>query len=374
MKYCTKCVMPSTRPGITFDEDGVCSACRNYEHRNLVDWNARWEEFKAICDKYRGMNGPSGYDCMVALSGGKDSHFQVYLMKEVMGMNPLLVSVEDNFPMTTAGKHNLKNISEAFGCDLISMKPNIKAQKKVMKYTFEKYGKPTYFIDRYIYIYPLYMAVKFNTPLLVYGENVSWEYGGIGTDKIETYSAKGQITNGVGDGIDTQELIDATGISRKDLNFFEPPTREEMNKLDPIYISYFTQWNSFKNYEIAKRYGFHDLTHEWNRTHHVEQIDQVDSRAYLIHPWLKYPKFGHASATDYVSRMVRYGMLTREEAIDLIKKHDHALDPLVVRDFCEFLGYTEPEFWKIIDSMYNTELFDKNELGIWALKTPVGGK
>ena len=218
------------------------------------------------------------------------------------------------------------------------------------------------------------MAVKFNTPLLVYGENVSWEYGGIGTDKIETYSAKGQITNGVGDGIDTQELIDATGISRKDLNFFEPPTREEMNKLDPIYISYFTQWNSFKNYEIAKRYGFHDLTHEWNRTHHVEQIDQVDSRAYLIHPWLKYPKFGHASATDYVSRMVRYGMLTREEAIDLIKKHDHALDPLVVRDFCEFLGYTEPEFWKIIDSMYNTELFDKNELGIWALKTPVGGK
>ena len=134
------------------------------------------------------------------------------------------------------------------------------------------------------------------------------------------------------------------------------------------------RWNSFKNYEIAKRYGFHDLTHEWNRTHHVEQIDQVDSRAYLIHPWLKYPKFGHASATDYVSRMVRYGMLTREEAIDLIKKHDHALDPLVVRDFCEFLGYTEPEFWKIIDSMYNTELFDKNELGIWALKTPVGGK
>ena len=118
--------MPSTRPGITFDEDGVCSACRNYEHRNLVDWNARWEEFKAICDKYRGMNGPSGYDCMVAVSGGKDSHFQVYLMKEVMGMNPLLVSVEDNFPMTTAGKHNLKNISEAFGCDLISMKPNKK--------------------------------------------------------------------------------------------------------------------------------------------------------------------------------------------------------------------------------------------------------
>lgn len=374
MKYCTKCVMPSTRPGITFNEEGVCSACQSYEHRKLVDWDKRWDEFKVICDKYRGMNGPDGYDCMIAVSGGKDSHFQVYLMKEVMGMNPLLVSAEDNLPMTEAGMHNIKNISEAFGCDLISMKPNIKAQKKVMKYTFEKYGKPTYFIDRYIYTYPLHMAVKFNTPLLVYGENVSWEYGGVGTDKVETYSAKGQITNGVGGGIDTGELIQATGISKKDLNFFEPPTKEDMDKLDPIYISYFTQWNSFKNYEIAKKYGFHDLTHEWNRTHHVEQMDQVDSRAYLIHPWLKYPKFAHATATDYASRMVRYGMITRDEAIELIKKHDHDLDALAVRDFCNFLGYTESEFWKIVDSMYNTELFDKNELGMWVLKTPVGGK
>lgn len=368
MKYCTKCVMPSTRPGITFDEHGVCSACQSYEHRKSVNWDERWKEFEAICDKYRGMNGPDGYDCMIAVSGGKDSHFQVYLMKVVMKMNPLLVSAEDNMPMTEAGKHNIKNISEAFGCDLISMKPNIKAQKKVMRYTFEKYGKPTYFVDRYIYTYPLHMAVKFNIPLLVYGENVSWEYGGIGTDKVETYSAKGQITNGVGGGIDTQEIIDATGISKKDLNFFEPPTQEEMERLDPIYISYFTQWNSFKNYELAKHYGFHDLTHEWNRTHHVENMDQIDSRAYLVHSWLKYPKFGHASATDYAARMVRYGMITRDEAFKLVKEHDHALDPLCVRDFCEFLGYTEMEFWDIIDKQYNRDLFEKDGCGRWVLK------
>ena len=126
-----------------------------------------------MCDKYRGMNGPNGYDCMIAVSGGKDSHYQTYIMKEILRMNPLLVSVEDNFPMTAAGMHNIKNISEAFGCDIISMKPNIRAQKAIMKKTFEKYGKPTYFIDRYIYTYPLWMALKFNTPLLVYGENVS---------------------------------------------------------------------------------------------------------------------------------------------------------------------------------------------------------
>lgn len=154
--------MPDTRPGITFNEEGVCSACQSYEHRKFVDWDKRWEELKVLCDKYRGMNGPDGYDCIIAVSGGKDSHFQVYVMKVLMGMNPLLVSAEDNFPMTQAGMHNIKNISEAFGCDLISMKPNIAAQKKIMRYTFEKYGKPTYFVDRYIYTYPLHMAAKFN--------------------------------------------------------------------------------------------------------------------------------------------------------------------------------------------------------------------
>ena len=108
MRYCKKCTMPDTRPGITFDAEGVCSACRHYENRKNVDWDARFKEFEAYCDKYRGMNGPGGYDCAVAVSGGKDSHFQVWMLKEVMHMNPILFSVEDNFPMTQAGVHNLK--------------------------------------------------------------------------------------------------------------------------------------------------------------------------------------------------------------------------------------------------------------------------
>ncbi|WP_436414229.1 N-acetyl sugar amidotransferase [Petrimonas sp.] len=365
MKYCTKCVMPSTRPGITFNEQGLCSACQAYENRINTDYNARFEELKKICDTYRGCNGKNSYDCMIAVSGGKDSHFQVYMFKEVLGMNPLLVTVEDNFPMTSAGMHNLKNISEAFGCDIISMKPNIQAQKKIMKYTFEKYGKPTYFVDRYIYTYPLHMAVKFNTSLLIYGENVSYEYGG--SNAKETYSAKDQINNGVGTGIPTEELL-VNGVTMKDLNFFEAPAQEDIDKLNPIYLSYFVEWNSFKNYEIAKKYGFHDLTHEWDRTHHVENFDQIDSPAYLVHSWMKYPKFGHASATDYSARMVRYGMLTRDEAFELVKKHDHALDPLSVRDFCSFLGYSEKEFWRIIDNLYNRELFEKNKYEKWELK------
>lgn len=365
MKYCKKCVMPDTRPGITFDAEGVCSACRSYEKRKLIDWDKRWKELEALCDKYRGCNG-DGWDCAIAVSGGKDSHFQVHLMKNVLKMNPVLFSVEDNFPMTDAGQHNIKNISEEFGCNIFSLKPDIKTQKKLMRYMFEKYGKPTWYIDRLIYTYPLHMALKFNTPLLVYGENVSYEYGG--ADAEETYSAKAQLNNGVASGIPDDELITNAGVTKKDLFLTKAPGDEDMNKLDPMYVSYFLPWNSFSNYEFAKKHGFHDLTHEWDRTQHVESFDQVDSRAYLVHPWLKYPKFGHAFATDYASRMVRYGLITREEAIELVKKHDSKLDPLCVRDFCEFAGYTETEFWQIIDGLYNEELFEKGLSGEWTLK------
>ena len=368
MKYCKKCTMPDTRPGITFDENGVCCACNHYESRKNIDYDARWKEFEALCDKYRGCNGPGNYDCAIAVSGGKDSHYQVHIMKEVMHMNPILFSVEDNFPMTNAGLHNIKNISEALGCPIISYKPNIRAQKIAMRAMFEKYGKPTWYIDRYIYTYPLHMALKFNTMLLVYGENIAFEYGG--ADDEETYSARSQVENGVASGVSTEELL-SFGLEENDLAMLDAPSKEDLQRLDPMYLSYFLPWNSVKNYEFAKSRGFIDLTHEWDRTHHAENFDQVDSRAYLVHPWLKYPKFGHVSATDYTARYIRYGLLTRQEAIKIIKERDHALDPKCVDDFCDFCGYTRAEFFAIVDKLYNEELFEKDEFGRWKLKDAI---
>ncbi len=364
MKFCTNCIMPNTRPGITFNEKGVCIACQNNEKKKNTDWDARMEELKVLCDKYR-RKEPGQYDCIIAVSGGKDSHYQVHIMKEIMDMNPLLITVEDFFTMTEAGKHNVQNISEAFGCNIISFKPNRRAAKIISRYMFEKYGRPLWYVDRLLYTVPLYYAAALNIPLLVYGENVSYEYGGV--DDEETYSAREQVFNGVAPGIELQELVDA-GVPRDELTYLEAPSREILNALDPIYLSYFVEWNGVKNYEFSKRRGFKDLTHEWDRTNHIENFNQIDSYGYLLNAWMKYPKYGHAYATDYAARWVRYGLLTREEAVKLAEERDHNVDPKIVEDFCDFTGMTIKEFYEALDNLYNKDIFELNPLGQWRLK------
>lgn len=364
MKFCSKCIMPDTRPHITFNNEGVCIACQNNEKKKTVDWNSRLEELKALCEKYR-RKKEGEYDCIIAVSGGKDSHYQVYVMKELMGMNPLLITVEDFFTMTEAGKHNIKNISEAFGCNLLAFKPNRRAAKIISRYMFEKYGRPLWYVDRLLYTVPLYYAAALNIPLLVYGENVSYEYGGINDQ--ETYSAREQVFNGVAPDVSLEELAEA-GVSKDELTYLEAPTKELLDKLDPIYLSYFVEWNGIKNYEFAKRRGFKDLTHEWDRTNHIENFNQIDSYGYLLNAWMKYPKFGHAYATDYAARWVRYGLLTREEAVRLAEERDHAVDPKIIDDFCQFTGMTIKEFYDALDNLYNKDLFEKNEYGQWRLK------
>ena len=124
--------MPNTRPGIKFDENGVCMACINYEKQKNIDWKQRWTELEKLCDKYRGSNG-NGYDCAIAVSGGKDSHFQTYLLKEKLDMNPVLLT-SGNIDWTETGRKNIENLSDEFGCDIIMSIPN----RKITRIMFKK--------------------------------------------------------------------------------------------------------------------------------------------------------------------------------------------------------------------------------------------
>jgi len=360
IKHCKKCLMPDTRPGSIFDKRGVCQACRNYEKRKTVNWNGRRRGLKDLCDKYRRDDG--WYDCIIPVSGGKDSHFLVYKMKVEMGMNPLLVTVGDPFTKTQAGIKNLRNLKDTFGCDHIQFDLSIDLFRKVTRIAFEKFGEPLRFVETAIYTVPIKIAIKLGIPLMVYGENSGYEYG---STTQEDCSAAKHISK-----IFKNADIDfwlGEGLSKKELNAITPLTKEEFGKVESVFMSYFDPWSSAKHLEIAKRYGFTDLTHEWKREGCIEDFEQIDSFAYMVHLWLKYPKFGFQRTSDIASRYMREGSISLLEAKKLIKERDHKLDQRAMEDFVNFCKYTPKEFWNIIERFWNSNLF-KRINGVWEPK------
>lgn len=368
MRYCKKCVMPDTRPGMKFAEEGVCYPCRNYEKRKSINWGERWKELETLANKYRGSNG-NYYDCIITVSAGKDSYFQTYIFKEKLNMNPLLVSV-DNFSWTETGKHNWSNLLKTFGVDahIISLNPQV--CKKMLREALEKLGSLAWYFDRAIYAYPLQIAIKLNIPLIVYGENTSYEYGGPLTK--ESYSAIDQINNDVVKPVGWEFWL-GEEIKMKDLNPAVYPGVEEIKKakLEPTYLSYFVPWDGYENYLFAKTRGFKSLddTGEWRRDGFIENYDQIDTIGYLTDAFFKFLKYGHSRVTEVASLWIRSGRMIRDEAVNLVNEEDHKLDKKMLHDFLDYSEYSEEDFWKVVDRFANKKILQKRE-GVWRLRQP----
>ncbi len=368
MKYCKKCIMPDTRPNIKFHEDGICAPCKNQERKSTIDYNARWKELEELADKYRGSNGDF-YDCIITASGGKDSHYQVHVFKEKLGMNPLIVSV-DNFSWTETGRYNWSNILSEFGVDAHVMSLNPKVCKNMFRKAFFKLGSPTWYFDLAIYAYPIQAAIKLGIPLIVYGENTNYERGGsVNTDSP---SALDQINNDVVKSVPWEEWLD-DDITFKDVQPALYPSKEDIAKanLNPVFLSYYVPWSSHGNYEFAKSRGFKSLddTGEWKREGFINQYDQIDTVGYLVHTWMKFVKFGHWISTDYASLYIREGMMTREEALKYVNEEEYKLDPKMLKDFLDFTGITETEFWDTVEKFANKDIVEKRD-GVWRLIKP----
>ena len=366
MKYCKKCVMPDTRPGLYLDKEGVCQACRHAERKKKIDWNARMEELKKLCDKYRGKD--DYYNCIIPVSGGKDSHYQVYTIKEKLKMNPLLVSI-DNWSWTETGLRNKENLQERFGCDMLTLTLNRKIAKKMLKKGLQYQLSPTWYWDRAVYSYPLQIAIKFKIPLIIYGENINYEYGGEQSE--ETENALDQVNNNVAK-LTTWKIWLDKDIQMKDLNPLIYPKNNEIKKakLKPIYLSYFEPWDGYKHFLLAKRLGFQTLEKEWKRKGLAESYEQIDTIGYNVHSWCKFPKFGHQHNTDILSQWIRTGRISRKTAVELVKKSEHILDQRMLEDFLQFIDMTKKQFWATVDKFANREILEKRQ-GMWRLKPEV---
>lgn len=337
MHRCSKCLMSENKPGIVFDSDGVCQACLHHAARADINWGHRFIALESLARKYKCIFGH--YDCIIPVSGGKDSYYQVRWMKEKLQMNPLLVSVTDPYTHTEEGKHNLMNLQEVFNCDLIVSRMDPDLTRVLTRRAFEQFGSPTWPIDRAIYCWPLRVARRMKLPLVVYGENVSYEYGGFQNE--DTASAKEQINNDVAKAV-PDNFFD--GISSARTNMLQYP---DVTNLEPIYLSHFTDWSGLVNFEYARDKGFRSLA--WKRAGYIEKYDQIDSIGYLINVYMKYVKFGFGRITDVAGYWIRDEIADKESMAVHIEEHDHKLDPAIMDDFLRFTGYSFQEFCDIVE-------------------------
>lgn len=361
MNRCVKCLKPDTIPGVEF-VDGVCPACIRYENRKHINYATRRDFFNKLCDEYRSSDG--SYDCIIPISGGKDSYFQTYVMKVVHKMNPLLVSVTDPFTHTDAGKHNAENIGRAFECDKITLEldPNLIADSALE--TLKEFGSTNWAIDKAIYAWPLQVALEKNIKFVVYGENVPWEYGGVYA--TDTFDANAQITNDV---VKPEgEAILAKYVGKT--NALRHPTAEQLKqaKIQSIYTSYFYPWNDFNNIEKAAEYGFRTLDGEWERKGYLDSYAQIDSVGYLFNYYLKFMKYGVGRVVDIGSRWVRYGIMTKEELAKEIEEKEGKFDIDIFKDFCQATNSREDIVKVVMDKWWNLDIFNLDENGKWSWK------
>lgn len=359
MQICTKCVMPSTKPDLHFNSFGVCDACQSQEIKNTkIDWKSRKKEFITLIKTYK--QHPH-YDCIIGVSGGKDSTYQVVKVLE-LGLNPLCICFEPSIP-TKIGKKNLENLNE-LGVDLIHIKRNPIVYKKLAKEAFLRTGDNEWQNHLGIFTTVPKMAVNFNIPLIIWGESPQIEYGGPAQSKdkntldrqwLEEFG--GLLGNRVSD------MIGVDGITESDLSLYTYPTDEEINKIGVtgLFLGYYFKWDLREVLAKSKKNGFQTTDKPVETTY--ENFENLDCYSNHVHDYLKYVKYGFGRATDNACLDIRLGYITREEAIRLVNKYDGIPPHKAIKKYLEFTGFSQDQFDSIVESYTNKRIFERDTNG-----------
>ena len=325
---CKVCGFPlGTRPGL-IEEGGVCGACLNNETKKHIDFKARQEWLT----KYIAENKTHPkYDCVVAVSGGKDSHAIVKRLYENHGVkNALLVSVTDEFTHTQAGIYNINNLITTYNCDHITFRCEPQTFRRETLNDFENEFHPLKWIEEKIYSVPVEIARNYGIKLVFFGENSAFEYG-----------------------------------TSKELDIFHPAS----DGVQIIFMGAIYPYSITDSLEQARAIGFKNLDdfHEWPRRGSIEQDTQIDSIAYIIQLWTKYVKFGFQRVADIACRWVREGKIDRAEARRLIDGQDYMCDPMAKDDFCKTVGITGDYFDAVV-AQYADKQYVEFRDGAWHAK------
>jgi len=357
VKICAKCIQPNTRPGIYFSQESICGACLWEEEKNKINWNERIKELKEIVEIAK--NKKADYDCVIGVSGGKDSTKQAITARDNLGLKCLLVNYQPE-NITDIGVENMENLKQN-GFDVLSIRPNPKIMQKLVKYDFFNYLNPVKATEFSLYSSAYIIAEKFNIPLVIQGENPGLTVGtsltGVGkdSDALKAYQLQ-TLSKGF------NEYLEIDGISEKDLFLFHYDVKKLIaQNTKGIWLQYFLkEWTYRGNAEFSSKYGF-----KGRENFKPEDIGtyigfgSLDSDLVHVNQMLKFIKFGFGFCMDHVCYDIRDGNLNRKEAIELVLKYDGKCADHYINDFCNYIEISQNVFWKTVEK-FRGDIWNKD--------------
>jgi N-acetyl sugar amidotransferase len=360
MRWCDKCILPDTRPNLTIGVDGICNACTSHGTKQEINWAAREKAFCKVVARVK--EATHCYDCLIPVSGGKDSTWQVIKCLEY-GLSPLAVTWKPP-ARTGIGRQNLENLV-SLGVDHIDYQVNPKVEARFMVKAFERFGSTAIPMHMAIFNIPLTIALRFRIPLVVWGENSAIEYGCADEAHTGFKMDNEWLKNyGVTHGTTATDWIDKD-LNEKELTAYFGPHLEDLEAADmwTVFLGYYFEWDPEMSATVAKAHGF-EADDAGPRTGYYDYAD-IDDDFISIHHWMKWYKFGFDRLFDNLSLEIRNNRLTRDEAIEIVCQSGDNVPTEDIAKLCSFTGISTERFFQIAVQFRNTDIWKQRQDGIW---------
>lgn len=372
MKYCKLCLQPDTRPNTFFSEEGVCPACNYFAALKHVDWQERFEILQDLLSKHTRKKGQF-HDCIIGVSGGKDSTRQALFLRDKLGINPLLVCL--SYPpeqVTERGVSNLSNLIE-LGFDVVVSAPAPQTWRTLKQEGFQRFTNSFRSTEMALFASVPQIAIKYGIKLILWGENPGLQLGDMKTLGRTGYDGNSlRYMNTLSSGLDW--MLEC-GFTKSELvSYVYPETAEfEKHDLQIVYLGWFLgDWSLVNNAAYSCGNGIEIRTDGVEKTGDLYGVTALDEDFTPINQLIKYYKFGFGRVTDYVNEEIRLGRISRDDGIKLVENYDDAQDEKYIKDYCDYLAITVEDFWEKVKVSTNKSLFSVEADGSIRRKFMVG--
>ncbi|MEQ9638107.1 MAG: N-acetyl sugar amidotransferase [Devosia marina] len=373
MKYCKRCLQPDTRPNTHFTVEGICPACDYYSRLQDVDWQERYEILQDVLAA-RPRKPDQMFDCIIGVSGGKDSTRQALWVRDNLGLKPLLACL--SYPpeqVTERGVDNISNLIE-LGFDVVLSAPAPGTWRQLVRESFDRFANWAKSTELALFSSVPQLAIRYDIPLILWGENPGLQLGDLKTLGKTGYDGNNLRYMNTLSGGAADWMVEA-GVSNEALLAYRYPAPEEFEKhnLQIIYLGWFLgDWSLINNGLYSAAAGLRVRTDTVDNTGDLRGITSLDEDWVTLNQMIKYYKFGFGRITDYVNEEIRMGRLARKEGIALVEAYDEACSPSYIADFCEYIQISVDQFWGQVRRSLNRDLFDIDNGGKITRKFKVG--